>query len=273
MTTRKIGKIIIFLLFIFSFFIFIFSVSFADQKTALSDYNVNFEKYRNDYQEFSKSKNTYLTYKTLNSESDALNQTKILLVDRADVLISYLKLLNEVVSANEGISDFDKSVLQNSISIRSFYFQNHLDGISAITSLNDIVQKSKEIDSKKNEIQGEADKIVGKILIGYVKKYGNLASVCINELSQTIIEIKNKGNDTTKLERWLLETNNKYQLANSKIEEADNLLNNLSQYETYKEQQDYKNARKLILEANQYLKEAIFNLKEGIIEIKNGLYN
>jgi|GEM_PF-1330298 len=269
----------IFLILISSFFlsllIFIFqsnAILSADNNNSLQKYNDNFDEYRKAYQEYIQSKNTYLTYKTLISQNEALDKTKKLLEIRDDVLISYYNLLKEKINQTEGITPFEQTLKGNTIDTRIKFLEDHKMTISPIASLDDIVNKSKEIDKISQEINIEADKTIGAILVGKVRNNSDFLYKDLLEIKQIISDIKSSGKDVTKLERWTLDINTKYQLAVSKLDEAKSLFESLSQNEIYKEKQDFAKAKKLTTEAHQYIKEANFNAKEIINEIKYGPY-
>jgi len=245
---------------------------FADYNSALTEYNSTFEKYRTTYADYVSAKNSYLTYKTLNSQTLAIEKTKIFLKTRDDLLISYYTLLKEKMTLTLGIPDYDKNLKNNVIDERVLFLTNHKSTIDAVSSLPDLVQNSKQIDGIQKDLRDETYQIVGLILIGKVKDQSDKLSSSISVISTYINEIKSTGKDVTKLERWLLETNYKRDLAETKLTDARVLFNTLKENYSDESQKNFLLGRTTVSEGNQYLKESVFNAKEAVKEIISGPY-
>lgn len=244
----------------------------ADYKQAFTDYNLNYDRYRNAYQDFISAKNSYLQYKTLNSQNEALTRTKYYLETRDDLLIAYYNLLKEKLKLAEGLTPYDKNLKINILDSRISFFLDHKNTIPAVSSLEDTVGKSAEIDNKKEDLQAEGEKTVGYILIAKEETASNNLSEIINNITITVNQIRGSGKDTAKLDRWLLETNNKWIISQKKSDDARKLLDTLTIDKNNGSNDDFQNAKKLIENSRQYLKEAGFNTMETIKEIKSGNY-
>lgn len=244
----------------------------ADYNSALAVYNSAFEKYRLAYADYISAKNSYLTYKTLNSQTLAIEKTKIFLETRDDLLISYYALLKEKLNLTLGIFDYDKKIKNSIIDARLFFLANHKSTIQSVSSLPDLVQKSSEIDSIQKDLQDETYQIIGLILIGKVKDQSDKLALSINTVSSFTNEIKSTGKDVAKLERWLLETNYKHDLAENKLKDGRVLFDNLKEDYDNEPQKNFLEAKTLIIEGSQYLKESVFNAKEAVKEILTGPY-
>lgn len=244
----------------------------ADYNQSLSNYNTVYEKYLQDNQDFQKAKSTYLTYKTLSSQTEALNTSKKLLETRDDLLISYFTLLQDKINQTDGIYPYEKTVKTDLINSRLFFFNDHRQTIQAVLSLDDVVLKSKEIDSLSSDLKTEGQKTFGLIITAKVLDQLIQINSQIINLESLITKIKDNGKDVATLERWLLQIKNKVDITQQKISEAQNLFENLPVKDEIQRKGDFENAKSLTKNANQYLKEAVFNIGETIKEIKTGDY-
>lgn len=265
-------KIVFLILLIVGCWLLVVRPARADYNGALSVYNSTFEKYRVSYSDYVSAKNSYLTYKTLNSQNLAIEKTKIFLEIRDDLLISYYSLLKEKLLIAPGIADYDKNLKNNVIDERVLFFTNHQSTIDAVSSLPDLVENSKQIDNFQKDLRDETYQILGLILIGKVKDQSDKLSLSIGTISTYINEIKSTGKDVAKLERWLLETNYKRDLAETKLKDARNFFDNLKKDYSDESQKKILLGRATVSEGNQYLKESVFNAKEAVKEILSGPY-
>jgi len=244
----------------------------ADYNGALGAYNSIFETYRSAYADYVSAKNSYLTYKTLNSQTLAIEKTKIFLKTRDDLLISYYTLLKEKLALTPGIPLYDKNLKNSVIDERVLFLTNHKSTIDAVSSLPDLVQNSKQVDSVQKDLKDETSQILGLILIGKVKDQSDKLSSSIGIISTYTNEIKSTGKDVSKLERWLLETNYKRDLAETKLKDARVLFDNLKEKYSENSEKNFLEGRNTVTEGNQYLKESVFNAKEAVKEIVSGHY-
>lgn len=246
------------------------SFAMADYQEALQAYQLTTEKYRNNHQEYISAKNSYLKYKSLNAQQEALIKTKFFLQERDNLLISYYQLLKEKVFLIPGIPPYEKNMLINQLDVRMNQFKIHKESVSAIADINDCVLKSQEIDKISKNLLTETQKIYGSILIGKVTFEAEKYAQTQNQIKEIINLMKLNNNQLTKLERWFLEANYKFELVQQKIEEAKNSFSSLNT--DYYEGKNFLKSKQLVIEANQYLKEAVSNAKETVEEIKTGNY-
>lgn len=261
----------LFVLPIFMFFLFP-SLSLADYDSATKSYDSIYDSYRLVYQSYTQAKNSFLKYKTLNSQSEALDKTKIFLKSRDDTLMAYYTVLREKLTIAEGMMSYDKILKQNLLDFRIAQFAKHKESIDALASLEDAVTKNKEIESLKDILLNETSQIIGLILIGKVQNEGNSLGNTIQDLTSVINSMKQKNVNMEKLERWLLDTNYKFELGNNKILRSRTMFDQLPVSDFNQTQKDVLSARTVLAEGNQYFKETGYNAQEAIKEIKTGPY-
>lgn len=246
--------------------------AFADFTQTQNDYNTSLDLYRAANSDYQNAKNAYLTYNTLNSQNEALVKTKTFLEARDQVLITYFFLLREKLAATNGLSDDDKNLTRDLLANRLSFLQNHKASIATISSLGDTADKSKEVDNNLSEIKNDAYKTLGQILIGKVREKSSQTSASLTQISSIANGIKSTGTNTSKLDRWLIETGYKRDLAESKLQAAKDLFYASNITNDMQLDDNFTNAKNLVIQGNQYLKEAVFNAKEAVKEILSGPY-
>jgi len=259
------------ILFFFVFFLFPPFIR-ADYISALNTYKSTYDGYRLVYQNYVQAKNTFLKYRTLNSQSEALDKTKLFLKSRDDTLITYYTVLKEKIAIAEGVLPYDKNLKQNLIDFRIAQFSKHKESIDALASIEDTITKNKDIESLNALLFTESNQIVGLILIGKVRNEGDILGKTIDDLTGTINSMKLNNDNMEKLERWLLDTNYKFELGNNKLIQSRSMFDSIQNNYSNQIQKDVLNARTVLFEGNQYFKETGYNALEAIKEVKTGPY-
>src|SRR3990167_2153444 len=125
----------------------------ASSQQAHTDYLYQYDVYRQSYNDFKVAKNEYEKFKSLVSQTDALEQTKKMLAQRDVLLRSYLLLLNEKLNENKGLDGSDKTLYQTLIQNEVKFLESHANLIPAIGSIDDTVDVSKQLESHYNILQ------------------------------------------------------------------------------------------------------------------------
>ena len=86
-------RLLVTFIFLCTFFLFPVTKVNASSTQAYQDYLYQFDQYRSAYNNFSTAKSEYLKYKTLLSETTALDTTETMMTKRTQLLTSYLKFL------------------------------------------------------------------------------------------------------------------------------------------------------------------------------------
>jgi len=236
----------------------------ADFDESYRNYLYQYDQYRNSLTNFQTAKNRYLTYQTLTSQTEALTATKSFLESRDQLAIVYLQMLLE-----KNPSDNFRKLIEDDIS----FYQKEKSLVPAVGSLDDGVDNSKDFVSHYPQTVVSAQQTIADILINKVKVLDNRVASLSGNMTIQVNLLKGKGKDVNMLERWLLETQNKILLCETKLEQAQALSNKLRPSSNYQQNsQEFSNVQVGVLEANQYLKEAISYLKEIKEELKYGNY-
>ena len=256
-------RILSILFLFFSFYFLASTVIFADFDSAYQSYLSQYDQYRLALSNYQTAKNRYLTYQTLNSQSEALNNTKIFLQIRDQTLILYLKLLLE--------KNPDENYLKLLNEDLSFY-QDHLNTISAVGNLTDAVFASERTKQHFSQTEALSRQTVVNILLNKLKNMNANQNKIASGFEEKINSLKNQGKNVTTLERWILSFKGKQLLTNQKIGEVQILSDKLEPKSSDQLSRDFSKIQTVIYDANQYLKEGTSFLVEIEKELKYGNY-
>ncbi len=233
------------------------SIISADYNELKIEYSQKLAAYNTSYSDFQIAKSSYLTYKTLSALTKALDKAKDYLVKRDELIIKHFELLKEKGATR--LADDEIT-----------FYQNHLTLVPAIANLKDAETVAKKAEDQIILSNVKSKQILGQILIAKVQAIGDSYSALINDsdgLEAKIVELKKSGNNTDKLERWLVEVKNKKILCETVLAQVSDKLNSLKAKAGDLEK-DFNEARIDISQANLYLKEGANYIREILEEMK-----
>lgn len=237
---------------------------YASSDTAYKDYLFQFDQYRAKANSFKIARTEYLKYKTLLSETTALDTVKTMLSQRNQLLRSYLLLLNEKLNENTGLSTTDKQLYQTQIQNEVQFLENHALLVSSIGSLSDATTVSKQLESHYLVLEVSMRQTIIALGLGDLlklnKQYTSSLSL-LKDLAKTNAATVTPQKQGT-IDRWLLQINNKQQLFQQKTEQisvANEQIKGTSQQEL---DQLFITVQKNLGEAKQYLVEGSSFMKE-----------
>ena len=131
-----------------------------------------------------------------------------------------------------------------------------------------IIAKAKEIRSYWTSNRVFVKRIVGQIWSARINFLITKAEVLAVKMDTKIQELKANGKDTTQLEAWLADFNQKIALAKEKQAAANAKFQAINSLETA--DQFFKEGHRFILDADKYIREAhaqLVNILRGLKEI------
>lgn len=239
----------------------------ASSTQAYQDYLFQFDGYRTKYNNFSVAKTEYLKYKTLLSETTALDTTESMMTQRSQLLVSYLKFLTEKVNENKGLTDGQKAQFNTLIADETTFLKNHLTKIAAVTSITDATAVSKELESHYSSFQTIVRQVIVGLSLGDLSFLNNQYKTAQTSLQQVVLmntsHVSPQKQET--IDRWVNQITNKetsYQQAidaitvnnipspkNVNNTDFDGLLTNA--------QTNLNTAKKQLSDGTSYMKELI----------------
>lgn len=242
------------------------SSDFSYQK-AIQDYKYTYSLYQQANSEYQLAKQQYLNSQTLAAKTKAQEATYNFLKARDDVLRTYLSALRQKLAETQGINEADRGVLYSRIDQEVNWYINHRDRIPSAGSLGDLFADS---DSAKGHYP-TTEALVYRIFATlpdapmqlFYKRIDDLISAATNKTSEIR---QNKDKDTTTIERWIIETQNRVDRSKEKESSTYASIPDI-------EKQDsklpfYNDLLKKYEESLQYLKEANSFLKEIVNKIE-----
>ncbi len=240
----------------------------ASSPQAYQDYLFQADQYRKSTNEFQIAKTEYQKFKSLASETVALEKTKTMLTQRDLLLRSYLLLLNEKLNENTALNPSDKSLYQSLLAAEVAFLVNHSLLVPSVGTLADSVKISQELADRYETTQATIYRTVVSLALGELasaaKRYDQVSAA-----GQTLVNNSRQHFPAAKqitLDRWLLQIANKRTLYQQK---ADSLRSKLGMLEgdTNELSRGYSQLRQELAEARQYLVEG----SSFIVELTNSL--
>jgi len=221
--------------------------------------------WKNARENFLKARGKFRKLKRAEDKSLYLEKAKAFLQKTVEVLIKRMEALKNWIVNKKSLSERAKKEILSEIEKEITWLQNKEKEISE-GSLSDIKEIAKQIRQYWRNHRLRVKKVIGRIMLArldwVIKRFENVAS----KVSQKITELKEKGKDTTQLENWLADFQEKIDLAKQKRDEAREkyeTISNLSEANKF-----IVEVNKLVRKAHQYLREAHKQLIEIIREMR-----
>jgi hypothetical protein len=239
-----------------------------DFNKALSDYQYNYNIYRNDFSSFTSAKNEFLNYNTLTSENKALEATRKLLNQRAITVKTYLTAIRMKLKEMTSIVNYSQNLQYIKIDDEVTWIPQHQLEYASAGTINDLLKTSAIFEARYPEMEALAITSLGQIVGQEEINLRDEVNALIAKTEAKITQMRDAGEDTTMEERWLIQAKEKVKRSSEKGTAALAITNNVKVDKSNKLAY-WNQAQVLFEEENQYLKEASSNLKEIIREIKS----
>lgn len=256
----------------FTAFCFIFLLTLVSPKIlatsqqAHTDYLYQYDVYRQTYNDFKVAKNEYEKFKSLVSQTDALEKTKKMLAQRDILLRSYLLLLNEKLNEDTGIDGPDKALYQTLIQNEVTFLESHANFIPAIASIDDTIEISKQLESHYIILQTSIRQTIIALSLGNLTKYQTQFNALSAQLQQLISSNQSviPPVKQTLLDRWILQINDKKTLYRQKVQSISEVNSRLSGSDMSDVEKAFISMQKDLAGAKQYMIEGTSYLGELI---------
>jgi hypothetical protein len=195
--------------------------AYAAYEQAYQDYLFQFDLYRQTYLEFQVAKNEYQKFKTLTSETTALEKTKAMMAQRDQLLRAYLLVLYEKLNdANSGLVPITRDQYQKILSNEIAFLEVHAQSIPSVGSLEDAKNVSRELESHYNVLQTSIRQILTGLTLGQLaiiaKHYDALVTEAQTIINSNSIYFTPQKQET--INRWILQIQNKRTYYQQKVD-------------------------------------------------------
>lgn len=240
-----------------------------DFNRSYSDYLHNFNLYREAHLAYVSAKSESLTYKTLESQTKALEKTRKMLELRDQVLSTYLTSLRMRLVETTKVENYEQSMRYVLLDNKVAFLKLNQEKLSSPATLEDLLGVSKEVEDEFPKIEILSYQTLETIISSSENDLRDRVSEQTTKEEEKVAQMRAAGEDTATLERWLIEVRGKITLSSQKQQEAKNLLAKIGEGGQNKKDR-FLEAQKKFEESNQYLKEAVSYLKEVVKKIKYG---
>lgn len=269
--------------------IFIFSVpAYAQDATASPDPTFNYDRayqdyvftldqYNNAHSDYQLAKAQYLQAGTLVAQTKARDATAKMLELRDETMKTYLTAVRMKLDEAEGIPDTTKNGLLTRIDAEVQWFSDHKSSLSSAGTLDDLASDSDNAyDRFTNVTQGVAYEALATVPFGQLSSMRSQTSSILTALKDKIAQVRSDNTkDTSILERWAQEIDDKITRSLDKEIEAQALISGFSDPKTVKNAAQAQNKQQSIYndvifkldESRQYLRDASGFMKEIYREI------
>lgn len=250
--------------------LFILFLSVIFQNAARADFASDYQgflktygAYRIAHNDYQTTRNQYLQYGTLNSQTAALEAVKRFLLQRDDVVLSFISLIRQKAT---------DPVYLTLLNDEENFHKTHKERVPAVASLDDSVRISREAEDHHIPLQRNVRKITTSILLDRVVALKDRFLALDEDAGRLILILKSQDKDVSTLERWRLDAKNKELLAEQKLLAAQNKIIALSGGSVEVLTQNFNEIQIILSEANQYLNEGLTFMGELAETMKYGNY-
>ena len=274
MQTSKICAVLVMAIFLFSIVPVTSAKTLSDwDKTAVSKYSAaksDYLKtkgfYTNAKKDWVTARDKYKRYKNSDDLKGALEKGKSFLLKADKTLIDYLEMVDSYVEGEPSLSDSDKTRIHNELISDISWLEEKQSEITDATTKEELKEIAKVIKNRWQKVKPSAKRIVGEVMNSKLLSLIGDAETASEKIESKIDDLKAKGKDTVELETWLIDFNEKIDLAK---------VNHQNAKDKYAEIESigdadrlFKEGNAFLKEANQYLKTSYKDLKKIVREIK-----
>jgi hypothetical protein len=152
---------------------------FADSASTYQEYLSRYNSYRTSYTEFQTAKNEYLKFRSLASQTSAVDKTRTYLRERNTLVFSYLTFLGDRIRENPGMQEQEKQTYLAKIS----EFQNLLTAetgrVASVSSLDEAVSLSKPFETRYIPLYLFSKQTTLALSLGNITTLGNAVQSAI----------------------------------------------------------------------------------------------
>lgn len=238
---------------------------------AREDYIFTEDVYKKDLFDFNLKKASYQKNPTLSLKEELRSSLYKFIISRDNLIKSYLTTIRMKVLESAGINNDTKTQIYSEIDPEVLWFEDRKNNYSNNTSLEDLLNKSKEEDSRfTTDTLPAINFTLAHLNLGEVrsiKKQHNDIYQALRDEANELIKLGRA--DPSLFDRWFKdidnELNNVSSIEQKTILEIDNILNS----DPYKRQGGYKKAT----EAIELSKPALLKLNNFIKELESVVAN
>jgi hypothetical protein len=200
--------------------LFVVPKTFASSQQAYQDYLYQADVYRQKYTEFQISKNEYLKFNTLASETDAISKTRAMLSQRSLLLRAYLLLLTEKVNETSGILPTEADLYHTYVKSEVSFLENHSQFVNSVQTIKDAIKASEQLEDHYTVLASSMRQISLGVSLAQLRSLGNEYSQSMVAARILIDQVRPELplDKQTTIDRWFVQISNKRTMFLQKID-------------------------------------------------------
>lgn len=192
----------------------------ASSQRAYQDYLYQFDLYRTKYSDFTIAKNEYEKFKSLTSQTTALEKTSGMLSQRDQLLRAYLLLLSEKLNEDSGLGDTQKLTYRTLINNEITFLDGHSSLVRSIGSLEDASNVSRELESHYAVLGGSIRQTIIAVSLGQLAILARQFDTLFADVKALLASNRSAFTPQKQatIDRWILQITNVRSLYQQKID-------------------------------------------------------
>ena len=194
-------------------------------ETAQSDYNFEFSKFRDAQDKYTRSKQSYISFKTAAAKDQAYIDSKAYLNQAINLELSYLALINEYINSLQWQNDkTHQQVVAALQSLKTAYLQQE-QSINTSQTLEDLQSQATSLSQKQ---QQEIDPAVYWIIVNLELTRARQLQMEFEKLSTKLGQNQKAFPNATNLSNWQSEIQNISKASLAQIQEAQKQMERMT---------------------------------------------
>jgi hypothetical protein len=243
---------------------------YAASAQAYRDYLFQFDNYRKTYDEFTVAKNEFKKFKSLSSESAAIEKTKLMLLQRNQLLRAYFLLLGEKLGENPGLISSTKNQYSLALGNEVGFLERNSATAVSIDSIENAQTVSRQLESHYDALRVVTHQTITTLTLGNLEALAHSYDQ-VTALAQNLITTKRESLSDTKrtlIDRWMLQIQSKRSLYQQKADLLSRKNDAFKGSDSYEIDRQSVEITKLSQEAKQFLAEGSSFLGELVTALK-----
>lgn len=242
---------------------------------AFKTYQLKIEDYNKIHTDYAFYRAQFIKYRTLQSQTDAIDATKKMLQTRDDVVIAYLNVLDHRFDFTIGITDVDVAGYKKQLASEMAWFDNHRQNVESAGTLSDLVADSNSANKRYTSDTSLFYQIASDVAFGRLIDYTDRTKTTFSGLNDKLDKIRNETDEVYQfspykfqiLDRWIFEAESRIARNDEKIVSIRNGISAMLKGVT---PIGYSSMVSTLGQSQLYLKETISYMKEVIQSVKTG---
>jgi hypothetical protein len=238
---------------------------------AKSEYQDIYSQWNDANKEFNQAMSQWRGNRNQQNFSQLMNAARGAATKAAELMVKNMEMVRARIEASIGISENQKERLYaeidnyiNEIRAKQLQIQNAGDQ-------QQIRAAAGELHRYWLQIRVRLQQMTGEMMVNFAEGMVQRVRAIVATVETRVQSMKENGIDTSALENWLAEARSNISVAELKIAEAENIVNQINENTSFAEIYGAIQAR--IREAVSYLKESLKELKDTISEMKRHGYH